>query len=184
MLTDLTVFVLPLDVSCSVLTDNRLLPNVYSIKIGIDPIEGAVENIGIGFQRIKLLSEYYLQGAIFAEKDHEITKEFDKLDSNVVHLPSEPYDVYVGAALLAKFQTITANYFDIQYLSISSMLGDNIQYNIIDPAESDLELQGDHWWNQDNVYTGSKDIVSWDELNLTEVPKFRPTVIKGGLSEN
>lgn len=185
MLTDiLSVFVLPLDFSCTILNDNQLISNVYYIKLGVDSIEGSTDNIGIGFQRIKYLTEIHLQSAIFLEKESSFFKEFDKLDNNVVCLPSEAYDIYVGSVLMSKFQAITAKYFDIQYLTIASMIGDNLQYNIIDPLDSNLELEGDHWWNQDNVYTGSKKVITWDELNLTEVPKFRPTVVKGGLSEN
>ena len=181
---DLCVFVLPLDFSCTIINDNSLISNVYYIKLGIDPLEGSGDNIGIGFQRVKHLTEEYLQGSILLEKDFTFIKELDTLENNLVCLPCDTYDIYVGSILLAKFQAITANYFDIQYLSIASLVGDHVQFNIISPYESNLDLEGDHWWNQDNVYTGSKPAVTWDELNLTEVPKFRPTVVKGGLSEH
>lgn len=186
MLTDdvLSFFVLPLDFSCTILNDNRLMTNVYYIKLGVNPLEGINDNIGIGFQRIKYLTEFFLQGSIFLEKSSNIAKELDNLDNNLVCLPCDTYDVYVGSVLLAKFQSITANYFDIQYMSIASLVGDHVQFNIISPYDSNLELEGDYWWNQDNVYTGSKETITWDELNLTEIPKFKPTVIKGGLSEN
>lgn len=186
MLTDevLSVFVLPLDFSCTILNDNRLMPNVYYIKLGVDPLDGPNDNLGIGFQRIKFLTEYYLQGAIFLEKESSLTKELDSLDNNIVHLPCDTYDIYVGSVLMSKFQAITANYFDIQYMSIASLVGDHVQFNIVSPYDANLNLEGDHWWNQDNVYTGSKETITWDELNLTEIPKFKPTVVKGGLSEN
>ena len=85
---------------------------------------------------------------------------------------------------MIKFQSITSNYFDIQHMNIESMLGDHIQYNILNPYDTELEFEGDHWWNQDNVYTGSKTALTWDELNLTESPKFTPIVVKGGLSDH
>lgn len=186
MLTDevLTVFVLPLEFGCTILNDNRLLTNVYHIKLGIDPLDSVADNIGIGFQRIKYLTEYHLEDSIFLEKDTELAKYLSTLDNNLVSLPCNTYDIYIGAVLLAKFQAITAKYFDIQYLSIASEVGDNVQFNIIDPEDINLNLDGDYWWNQDNVYTGSKNIVTWEELNLTEIPKFKPTVVKGGLCEN
>ena len=185
MLTeDLSVFTIPLDFSCTILNDNRLITNIYNIRISADPVEDTAENIGIGFQRVKHLAEYHLQNSIFLEKDDKLFKELDSLENNIVCLPCEAYDIYVGSILMAKFQAITEKYFDIQHLTIASLLGDQVQFNIISPYDANLDIEGDHWWNQDNVYTGSKTAITWDELNLTEVPKFRPTVVKGGLSEN
>lgn len=185
MLTDYSsAIILPLEFDCIILNDNRLYSNVYYIKLGIDPLEDTSANIGIGFQRLKYLAERTLQGSVFLPNAQENTKEFDKFDNNVVCLPCEVYDIYVGSLLMAKFQTISQNYFQIQYLTIASLIGDNVQYNIVDPYDSNLNLDGDHWWNMDNVYTGSKSAITWNELNLSEVPKFKPTVIKGGLSEN
>lgn len=185
MLTDFVpVFVLPLEFHCAVLNDSRLVSNLYQIKLGIDLVEDPNNNIGLSFQRIKYLTENYLQESIFLNEETSLTKNLDSLDNNLVYFPCDPYDVYVGSVLMSKFQSITKSYFDIQYLTISSILGEQIQYNILDPFDSGLPLEGDHWWNQDNVYTGSKTKVTWDELNLTEGPKFRPTLIKGGLSEH
>lgn len=185
MLTNLlSVFVLPIEFTCTILNDNSLLSNNYYIKLGINPTETSDENLGIGFQRIQHIADELLFNGIILNKESSAIGEFSKLENNLICLPCDPYDIYVGSILFSKFQAITEEYFDIQYLSIASTIGNLVQYNIIDPDDSNLELEGDHWWNQNNVYTGSKGPITWEELNLTEVPKFKPTVIKGGLSEN
>ncbi len=185
MLTDLiSAFVLPLDFGCTILNDNRLLSNVYHVKLGVDLVEEEGNSAGIGFQRIKYLTDYYLQNSIFLDQNTDLFKDLDKLDNNLVCFPCETYDAYIGSILMSKFQSITEKYFEVQYLSIASLIGDYVQYNLLSPYDLDLELDGDHWWNQDNVYTGSKKLITWEELNLTETPKFKPVVVKGGLSEH
>ena len=184
LINDPSVFVLPLDFGCTVLNDNQLLPNVYRISLGANPIEEQMEYLGLGFQKIKYMTEFLLEDSIILEKTSPLLETLDTLDNNLVCLPCEPYDVFVGSILMKKFQSITENYFDIQYMSISSLLGGNIQFNLLSPYEADLDLDGDHWWYLDTSHTGSKSSITWNDLNLTELPKFRPTVIKGGLSEN
>jgi hypothetical protein len=185
MLTDtFSTFILPLDFSCIVYNDNRFISNIYEINLGIDPSDNVSDNIGIGFQRIKFFTNNSLQGSLFIPNSCTILKELDNLQNNIIKLPCEAYDIYIGSILMTKFQAISTEYFDIQFLSISSLIGDHVQYNLLSPFDVSLDLSDDGWWNQNNVYTGSKPAITWDELNLTEVPKFKPIVVKGGLSEN
>ena len=69
-------------------------------------------------------------------------------------------------------------------MTVDSAVGDHVQYCIRDPEESGLDLSGEHWWNMDNLETGTKIDVSWDDLELNDSPKFEPRIIKGGKSEN
>lgn len=184
MLNDyFSTVVLPIEFSCTILIDDMLVSNVYYIKLGIDPSTDALEHMGIGIQRIKYIVENYFQNSVIVNQEHELAKPLDFLDNNLISLPCEPYDFFVGAILFSKFEAITEKYIDIQYLTVASMIGDRVQYNLESPYDSGLELEGEHWWNSDNVNTGSQELVTWDALNLTESPVFRPTVVKGGLSE-
>lgn len=180
----LSVFILPLYFDCCILNSNRIIPNIYTIKLGINPVETASENISIGFERIKYFTNYCLNKSIFVDNIVDIIKTLDSLDNNIVKLPCETFDIFVGAVLMTKFQSITTEYFEIEYLTIESSMGENIQYNIIDPDDTGLDLHGNHWWNQNNVYTGSKISITWEELQLTESPKFKPFLVKGGLNED
>ena len=107
----------------------------------------------------------------------------NSIDTTVVHLPTDPYDFYVGAILYTKFLKITEKYFHINHLTIDSIVGDRVQYSILHPEEAGLDLEGDHWWNTDSVNTGSGDNTTWEELNISDGPRFEPRIIKGGLSE-
>jgi hypothetical protein len=86
--------------------------------------------------------------------------------------------------LLRKFQVITSKYFEIGFMTIDSAIGDHVQYCIRDPEESGLDLSGKHWWNMDDLDTGLGCDVSWNDLELSDVPKFEPRIIKGGKGEN
>lgn len=185
MLTDdfLTTAVIPISFTCNIVTDNILVSNVYDLKIGIDPLPDGADNLGIGFQKIKFLFDAQLQNSVILDHSHPLVESLGTLENNLVLCPCEPYDFYVGSVLMAKLQAITEKYFEIQYVSIASLVGDNIQYNIIDPYDSELELDGKHWWNSDDISTGATTVVTWDDLKLTENPVFNPKVIRGGLSE-
>lgn len=179
-----TTFVVPVQFACTIVTENLMLSNVYEFNIAIDPIDSEAEKIGLGFQRIRHLADNCLQNSVFINRANPLAENFTNLANNVVYLPCEPYDMYVGSILLAKFLTVTEKYFDIECLTVASVIGDHVQYTIYNPDDCGLDIGGDNWWTSDTVSTGHKDIVTWDELNLTQPPKFQPTVVQGGLSGN
>ena len=49
-------FVWPTEFACTIITENIILPNVYSIHVGLEPITTNQEEIGLGFKKIKLFS--------------------------------------------------------------------------------------------------------------------------------
>ena len=83
-----------------------------------------------------------------------------------------------------KLSAIAEKYFDIGYLSLDSLIGDRVEYTIMELNSSNLDLDGDLWWNQDSIDTGSGDTTSWEDLNFRDRPKFTPKIIQGGLSED
>lgn len=185
MLNDqLSAFVLPLDFCCSVLSNQTLFSNVYSLKVHISPNEFSDDNIGVGFQKIKAIVDAGLSNGIITSQDNEMAANFASLENSIITLPDEPFDFFVGSVLLAKFITVTERYFDIDCLSIASAAGNQVQYNVYDPYDCGLELDGDHWWNRDDLSTDNTKPVPWDELSLGDPHPFTPLVVKGGLSEN
>lgn len=182
MLTDADQVVWPTEFSCTLVTDNLILPNLYNITIAVEPI-GQVNNIGLGFRKIRQFVDEYLNNSIVICDKHPLLLALQDMETNVVHLPNDPYDFYVGCVLFAKFLKITEKYFHISHFTIDSLVGDRVQYSILHPAESGLDLEGDFWWNTDSVNTGSGDTTSWEDLNISDGPRFAPRIIKGGLSE-
>jgi hypothetical protein len=181
MLTDLTTFVVPIDFACTIVNENLILSNVYQIKLAIDPNDSS-DKIGIGFQRIRHLVDNCFQNSVLVNQSNKLAKEFSEIENNVVYLPCEPYDLYVGSIILSKLLAVTNEYFDIQYLTVASAVGDSVQYTVHSPFDCGLDIEGEHWWNSDTVSTGHKTVVTWDELNLIPAPAFQPTLVQGGLS--
>jgi hypothetical protein len=183
MLTDLNQVVWPTDFSCTLVTDTLILPNLYNITISVEPIGQQSNSTGIGFRKIRHFVDNYLNNSIIISTDNPLLSSFEVLDNTIVHLPTEPYDFYVGALLYTKFLKISEKYFHINHFTIDSIVGDRVQYSILDPEEAGLDLEGNHWWNTDSVNTGSGDNTTWEELNISDGPRFEPRIIKGGLSE-
>jgi hypothetical protein len=183
MSISMTQFVWPTDFACTIFTDNLILPTTYNISVSIDP-GSASQNINPGFRKLRSLVDIRLQNSIFISQDNPLSLLMSETLNNQVMFPSEPYDYIVGCILLSKMIAVTEQYFQIEYITIDSLIGDHVQYTIIDPAESGLELGGNFWWNTDNLDTGSSNDISWDDLDIGVGPKFEPRIIRGGLSEN
>ena len=177
-------FVWTTEIVCTFISDNILIPNIYSLSIGMEPNTPNTDDIDLGFKKLKHFVSDYLQNSIFIFKDSDLVKPLSKLDTNLVLFPDEPFDYLVAAILYRKFSVIADKYFSIGFITIDSSIGDHIQYTLTVDCEVESELNGDYWWNKDNVNTGTDDHTSWDDLNLKETPRFSPKVVKGGKSEN
>ncbi len=183
MLADTNIIVMPAEFSCTIINEDLILPNVYNLSISIEPIPPIKENISIGFQRVKYFLRSSLSDSILIHKDHKLVEHLQGFQNNVVCLPSDPYDFYVGSVILSKLLVISQKYFDIEQITIDSYVGERVQYTIYDPYSSGLDLSGDHWWNSDNASTNQSDNISWADLNLGHGSAFEPKIIKGGLSD-
>ena len=183
MSSDSDTFVWPADFACTIVVDDIILPNHYNLKFFIEPHYPVTENFAIGFQKLKFMIYECLRNSVIINTENKLLENLKQTKTNIVELPCEPYDFYIGSVLLAKFITITENYFEIYQLTIDSAVGDRVQYSICEPREAGLELMGNHWWNQDDLSTGSASTLTWDELSLNDTPKFQPMVLQGGKSE-
>ena len=177
-------FVWPVEFGCTLIIDKLIFPNHYSIRISVEPITHAQPNVANGFKKIRYFIENHLHNAVFLKKTNNILNSLNHIESNLVILPEEPYDYFVGAVLYKKLLSISEKYFDINQITIDSIVGDRVQYHIREPNECGLDLLGEHWWNQDNANTRTGKSKSWNELDtgLCE-SRFEPKIIKGGLSE-
>jgi hypothetical protein len=176
-------FVWNTEIICTFISENILIPNVYTVSIGMEPSTKNTDDIDLGIRRLKFFINEYLQNSVFINKETELVKALSSLDTNLVLFPDEPYDYLVAAVLYRKFSAITEKYFDIGFITIDSSIGDHIQYTLTVDCDVDTDLSGDFWWNKDSVNTGTDDHSSWEDLNLTASPRFSPKVVKGGKSE-
>ena len=184
MSTNLEQFIWPTSFACTLVTEQVVIPNLYSLNISIEPLDNGQNNIPLGFKKIRHFVDNYLHNSIFIFKDHPLVSSFENIDTDVVLFPTDPYDYFVGSVLYSKFLSITSKFFHIDLITIDSSIGDNVQYCIRDPEECGLDLSGENWWNMDTADTGRDNNASWGELALDSSPRFNPRIIKGGRSEN
>lgn len=184
MLINESSFVWPVEFGCTLIIEKLILPNFYNIRISVEPLANGECNITSGFQKIRYFVDNYLHNSILISSENNFMTVLDQAETNLVVLPVEPYDYYVGCILYSKLASISEKYFDISQIIIDSLVGDKIQYNIQYPEESGLDMQGEHWWNVDTAHTGGREQGSWDSLDLDDKPNFQPKIIRGGLSEN
>jgi len=175
-------FVWPADFTCTIIDGDLILPNHYSLKFYIEPAIPVNDNIGIGFKKFRHFIDECLSNSVFICKDNPLNQHLEPTVQRLVHFPTEPMDFYLGAVLYAKFIAITEKYFDIYQMTIDSAIGDRIQYTMIDPADSGLDLNGNYWWNRDDLSTRTDQPCAWEELNLVDNPRFMPTIVQGGKS--
>lgn len=180
MLTESSQISWPVNIICTLINENRILPNSYTMNISMIPIESASENISLGYKKIRFFVDYFLQNSIFISKDNPLVEHLSSIDNNLVLFPTEPYDLFVGHVLYSKFLSISEKYFHIDMINIDSAIGDNICYSILDTDECGLDLKGDHWWNADSTWTGFGPVQGWGDLTEENFPKFEPKIIKGG----
>jgi hypothetical protein len=184
MLINESSFIWPVEFGCTLVIEKLILPNFYNIRLSVEPTETGDCNITAGFQKIRYFVDHCLHNSIFISSENEFTQPFMNAETNLVVFPVEPYDYFVGSVLYQKFISISKKYFDITQITIDSLVGDKIQYNIQYPEESGLELQGEYWWNEDRAATGGKESGSWGTLDLDDQPSFQPKIIRGGLSDS
>jgi len=184
MLNDSDVFVWPAEFACTIIDENIILPNHYNLKIYIEPYIPITETFGIGFEKLKHVIFNVLSNSIIINQNNPISASLTSVANNVVHLPTEPYDYYLGTILFSKFVSVTEKYFDIYQITIDSAVGDRVQYSINEMHDFQEKFSGEHWWTQDNPDVTGKRKVNWEGLPIDDMPKFSPKIIKGGKSED
>lgn len=184
MSNSLESFIWPVEFSCTIITENIIIPNYYSIKISVIPYETGQFDIATGFKKIRHFVDHYLQNSILINQDNALLPSLTTIETNLVRLPTEPYDYFLGSILYCKFLSIGFPHFDINQLSIDSIIGDRVQYNIRDPLECGLNLKGNYWWNMDTENTNDNDLSAQTTSEFNGFNKFEPRVIQGGLSED
>lgn len=184
MSTNEPLITIPLTFSCTIVNGKLIIPNLYHIQVHLEPVPPINEHAALTFQRINYFVNNCLQDSIIINSDHDLYTHLENYDNNIVILPCDPYDFYLGCILFAKISTIIDNHFSIGQIAIDSSIGDNVVYYINDSSDCGLNLNGDNWWNKNDISTNSKDSHSWENLQLVRSAGFQPKIIQGGLSGN
>lgn len=173
-------FIWPSNFTSTLVTENTIFPNLYNLSICIEPIETKY-NINLGIKKIKYFIENSLDNNIFINLSNPILSSLDKIKNTKIIFPNEPYDFTVGSLLFLKFVTISKKYFDINYLTLSSTIGDNIQYTIFNSDTYDSDSFDNYWWKIDSPFAELNNKISWEDLDIRDNNQFSPRIINGGL---
>ena len=170
----------PVNFVSTVIADNKILPNSYTINISIIPLDNIQSGISTGYKKIKYFLENCIHNSVFISAENPLLENFSSLENNVVVFPRDPYDFHVGSVLYSKFVAISEKYFHIDVINIDSAIGDSICYSVSDLDRYNIGLESEHWWNMDSTYTGFGKDQGWGDLTEYTSPRFEPKIIKGG----
>ena len=117
--------------------DNLLLPNTWKIVLEYDAISDNLLHRDIAMQRLEFMIEEKFNTSVWTNFDNPwIALLYEKMDTFLITIPSDPYDSLIAAATMLKAQSITEGVLDIQACSITSKLGYNVE-NIIEYTEAE-----------------------------------------------
>jgi len=168
--------------------DNLLLPNTWTLTLEYDAVSENMLHRDIAMQRLEHMIEEKFNTSVWTNFDNQWVNDFyNKMDTYIITLPSDPYDSLIAATTMLKAQNITANVLDIHSCSIVSKLGYNVE-NVIeyDEAEQmalniDYKEFGDGPWymrtdagftdllivdDEDGTPSLIKDVNDWGGSNL------------------
>jgi hypothetical protein len=173
-------FIWPAQFSCSLIRDDFIYPNQYNISVSMHP-ENTADLTKIGFKKLKHFVYSYIDNSILIRNNHPLLKNFNAIKTNTIHLPDDTHDYMLVTILFHKFSAILQNQITITEISIDSSIGDRVKYTV---NTGNKELNGNDWWNLDNVNTNNQDAFpNWNDINLQN-NRFEPKVVLGGKNEN
>ena len=182
--------------NCMVYVDNNFLINTFKLKVGFFTTnENPILN-DIALDQIEIFFRSLVDNAIIISKEKydEINLPFH---NNVFMTHDKPNDQVIASMIFLKLVSIVKDNLDIDYVSLTSVLGNKICYTI-NSSSAELEalipkkedwwkdksVKFDPWWlrddtathdsliNKDEIYEGE---FSWDDLfkdEITEAEKI------------
>lgn len=175
----MSTFIWPTNFISNVIIDKKIIPNNYSLQVCMEPLESR-SKISLGFKKLKYFVDYHLHNSILIDINNTKLDVVKNFDNNIIEFPAEPWDYVIGIILLKKFNQIANKYLIIHYMTIDSVMGENVKYNIHDELDLDMELEPDCWWDKDSPSTNSKNL-SWEDFNIKDSGNFKPRIIQGGI---
>jgi len=184
----------------SVIIDDCVYPNSYTITFNFLPKTSEVKMQNAGFEKIKYLFNNLCENSVIFSLNNNTRDVWFKMPINKILLPGNPYDQLLGVVLFKKMESIAGDFFHLEDLIIDSKLGDNVKYTINNESAENNHLNVKEWvdeiypwWNRDDTatfdqridpktyWTGAK---SWKDLgygkHTDKTRSFTPTIIDGG----
>ena len=133
--------------------DKMLAINHFDVSVGFhNTVENPVLN-DIAFEQIELFFNTLMSNAILISKEDYDNDALKDLENNIFMVPGKANDQTVGSQILLKLINIVGENLEIDHITISSVLGKDIEYtiDIESPELSVLLPTREEWWNDENV---------------------------------
>jgi hypothetical protein len=127
--------------------------NHFDVSVGFhNTVENPVLN-DIAFEQIELFFNTLMSNSILISKEDYENDALKDLENNIVMVPGKANDQTVGSQILLKLINIVGENLEIDHITISSVLGKDIEYtiDIESPELSVLLPTREEWWNDENV---------------------------------
>lgn len=189
--SDVTPNVWRTNFQCMVLVSDILIINEVNISVGFLPLS---ENHMLNELAIEKLDYFFstvLDNSIVLLKDENFKKTSEMFSNNILLSPDNPGDQCLGALLFCKACAIVNGDILIDYITISSNLGRNIEFTItmdsleipefLPPKEEwwdNKEIKEDPWWLRHDTSSYDKELEesliykgksTWEEIFKEEI---------------
>ena len=127
--------------------------NHFDISIGFhNTVENPVLN-DIAFEQIELFFNTLMSNAILISKEDYDNDSLKDLENNICMVPNKANDQTIGSQIFLKLVNIVGENLEIDHITISSVLGKNIEFTIdIESPELTVLLpKREEWWNDENI---------------------------------
>jgi hypothetical protein len=135
-----------------VYVDDLFLTNKFKFKVGFSTINENVILNEIALDQIDLFFNMLMDNCVIVAKSTYENSKFP-IKNNLLMVHEKPNDQTVGSMIFLKLMNIVGNNLEINYVSISSSLGDNIKYTI-NETSSELAVllpKREEWWGDKKV---------------------------------
>ena len=139
--------------SAMIYIDKMLAINHFDVSIGFhNTVENPVLN-DIAFEKVELFFNMLLSNSIMISKQDYDLDALKDFENNVFMVHEKANDQAVGSQILLKLINIVGTDLEIDHITISSVLGRDIEYtmDIESPEISVLLPTREEWWNDENI---------------------------------
>ena len=139
-------------VNCMVFVDDGLLINKFKIKVGFVTINDNPILNEIALDQIDLFFKLLMDNCIIMSKDL-YDKTINPFNNNIFMVHEKPNDQVIASMIFLKLVNIVGENLGIEYVSLTSNLGNKICYTIdMNSAEIEVLLPTNYdWWKDKNI---------------------------------
>jgi hypothetical protein len=139
--------------SSMIYIDKMLAINYFDVSIGFFY---TVENQALcdmAFEQVEMFFSILMSNVIMISKEDHDNDELKDFENNVFMVPGKANDQTIGSQIFLKLVNIVGENLSIEHITISSVLGKNIEYTIDmdSPELTKLLPTREEWWDDENV---------------------------------